>query len=59
MQTLAPSGSQPSYLLSHDWMRVDDQEAILELWLKSQFDIAPNISVMNSPAICCTAGSSR
>jgi len=49
VQTLAPSGSQPSYLLSHDWMRVDDQEAILELWLKSQFDIAPNISVMNSP----------
>lgn len=49
VQTLAPSGSQPSYLLSHDWMRVDDQEAILELWLKSQFDIAPNINVMNSP----------
>lgn len=49
VQTLAPSGSQPSYLLSHDWMRIDDQEVILELWLKSQFDIAPNISVMNSP----------
>lgn len=49
VQTLAPSGSQPSYLLSHDWMRVNDQEAILELWLKSQFDIAPNINVMNSP----------
>lgn len=49
VQTLAPSGSQPSYLLSHDWMRVDDQEAILELWLKSQFDIAPRIHVMNSP----------
>lgn len=49
VQTLAPSGSQPSYLLSHDWMRADDQEAILELWLKSQFDIAPNINVMSSP----------
>lgn len=49
VQTLAPSGSQPSYLLSHDWMRADDQEAILELWLKSQFDIVPNINVMNSP----------
>lgn len=49
VQTLAPSGSQPSYLLSHDWMRVNDQEAILELWLKSQFDITPNINVMNSP----------
>lgn len=49
VQTLAPSGSQPSYLLSHDWIRVDDQEAIIELWLKSQFDIAPNINVMNSP----------
>lgn len=49
VQTLAPSGSHPSYLLSHDWMRIDDQAAILELWLKSQFDIAPNIHVMNSP----------
>lgn len=49
VQTLAPRGSQPSYLLSHDWMRADDQEAILELWLKSQFDIVPNINVMNSP----------
>lgn len=49
VQTLAPSGSQPSYLFSHDWMRVDDQQAILELWLKSQFDILPSINVMNRP----------
>ncbi|SEI67225.1 hypothetical protein SAMN04244572_01275 [Azotobacter beijerinckii] len=49
VQTLAPSGSQPSYLLSHDWICVDDQAAILELWLKSQFDIAPSITVMHSP----------
>ena len=49
VQTLAPSGSQPSYLFSHDWMRVDDQQAILELWLKSQFDIQPSINVMNRP----------
>lgn len=49
LHTLAPSGSQPSFLLSHDWMRADDQEAILELWLKSQFDLLPDINVMNSP----------
>lgn len=49
VRTLAPTSSQPSYLLSHDWMRVDDQEAILDLWLKSQFDTVPNINVMSSP----------
>ncbi|WP_236202539.1 DEAD/DEAH box helicase [Pseudomonas lactis] len=51
VQTLAPSGNQPSYLLSHDWMRADNQQAILELWLKSQFDIVPNINIniMSSP----------
>lgn len=49
VQTLAPSGNQPSYFLNHDWMRVGDQEAILELWLKSQFNIVPSINVMSSP----------
>ena len=49
VQTLAPNGNQPSYLFNHDWMRVDDQQAILELWLKSQFDILPSINVMSRP----------
>ncbi|MFQ2783545.1 DEAD/DEAH box helicase [Aeromonas caviae] len=49
VQTLAPSGNQPSYLFNHDWIRVDDQQAILELWFKSQFDILPSINVMNRP----------
>jgi len=49
VQTLAPSGNQPSYLLSHDWMRADDQKTILRLWLKEQFDIEPDITVMNNP----------
>lgn len=49
VQTLAPGGSQPSYLLSHDWLRAENQEAILELWLKSQFDIPPKIIIMKNP----------
>ncbi len=49
IQTLAPSGNQPSYLLSHDWMRRDDQVTILRLWLMEQFDIEPDITVMNNP----------
>lgn len=49
VQTLAPGSHQTSFQLTHDWMRVDDQEAVLELWLKSQFDIAPDIRIMNSP----------
>ncbi|MGZ9568520.1 DEAD/DEAH box helicase [Alcaligenes nematophilus] len=49
LNTLAPNGSQPSFFLSHDWMRAEDQEAILELWLKSQFELAPDIKVMSSP----------
>lgn len=49
VQTLAPSGNQPSFLLSHDWTRAEDQVSILTLWLKSQFDIVPNVQVMTSP----------
>ncbi|PPC78572.1 DEAD/DEAH box helicase [Pokkaliibacter plantistimulans] len=49
VQTLAPIGSQQSYLLNHDWVRISDQEETLKLWLKSQFDITLNISIMNSP----------
>ncbi|WP_404345205.1 DEAD/DEAH box helicase [Vreelandella venusta] len=49
IQTLAPSSNQPSYLLGHDWMRADDQKTIIKLWFEEQFDIAPDIILMNKP----------
>ncbi|EZQ18206.1 DEAD/DEAH box helicase [Halopseudomonas bauzanensis] len=49
IQTLAPGGNQPSYLLNHDWMRADEQKSVLRFWLTEQFDIEPDITLMSSP----------
>ncbi|CAI8798524.1 DEAD/DEAH box helicase domain-containing protein [Pseudomonas sp. IT-P44] len=45
IQTLAPSGDQFSSQISHDWMHANDQEALLKLWLGSQFSISPEIQI--------------
>jgi hypothetical protein len=45
IQTLASSGDQSSNQISHDWRFQLDQEALLKLWLGSQFSISPEIEI--------------
>lgn len=45
IQTLAASPGQMSSLTSHDWLDAADQEAVLSLWLGSQFSLEPKIDI--------------
>lgn len=45
IQTLASTGDQSSNQISHDWRFQLDQEALLKLWLGSQFSISPEIEI--------------
>lgn len=47
VQTLASNTTQPSFQVSHDWTRPDDQQAVIEHWLKERLDVSPNITMMN------------
>lgn len=47
VQTLAVGGSQFSTAISHDWLRVSDQNEILRLWLGTQFAIEPTVEIRN------------
>jgi DEAD/DEAH box helicase domain-containing protein len=47
VQTLASHTTQPSFQISHDWTHPDDQQAVIERWLKEQLDVSPNITMMN------------
>lgn len=48
VQTLAPKDNRPSYFVTHDWSNPEDQEIILNQWLKHQFGIPVDVVVMEN-----------
>ncbi|MCU1724443.1 DEAD/DEAH box helicase [Pseudomonas sp. 5P_5.1_Bac1] len=48
VDTLAVGGGQPSSLMSHDWLRAEDQRAIMAEWLTQQVGIEPKVSLLHS-----------
>lgn len=49
IQTLEPSNMQTSSTFKHDWRHSSDLEKLIELWLGSILNVAPNVQIKQKP----------